>query len=368
MRTRIPSYAGDYRIVSLALDEKTKQDLLEEDVDFIYVSSNEVMIYPEEHELTNQGEVAGWFSECNNYDVFEIYEDGTVFRCYDDRSSENLFFVTGRCNSNCIMCPSPENNRRNAYAANIDDLIMIASHIPSDASHITVTGGEPFLAGKDLFRLLAYCKEKFIGTEFQILTNGRVFALEDYCMELAESMPTNTIMGIPLHGSRPEVHDVITQTKNSFAQTIAGLRRLLGIGIKVEIRIVVSRLNVTNLTDIAELIASELNRVHHVSIMAMEMTGSAHINRERVWIPYGESFLYVKPAIEKLIENGIDVRLYNYPLCVVDKEYHMICSKSISSWKVRYAEECEGCKLKESCGGVFAGTMLLESGELKAVV
>lgn len=368
MRTKIPSYTGDYRVVSLALDEKTKQDLIDENVDFIYVTSDDIVIYPEEGVLTDDVKIVDRLLECNNYDVFEIYEDGTVFRCYDDRSSENLLFITGRCNSNCIMCPSPENNRRNGNTASIDDLIMIASHIPSDASHITVTGGEPFLVGKDLFRLLAYCKEKFIGTEFQILTNGRVFALEDYCKDLAESIPFNTSIGIPLHGSCAEIHDAITQTNNSFAQTITGLKRLIGIGIKVEIRIVVSRLNVKNLSEIADLIVWKLSRVHHVSIMAMEMTGSAYINREKVWIPYGESFLYVKPAIEKLIQNGIDVRLYNYPLCVVDKDYQMICSKSISSWKVRYAEECEACKLKESCGGVFAGTLLLENEELKAVV
>ena len=102
--------------------------------------------------------------------------------------------------------------------------------------------------------------------------------------------------------------------------------------------------------------------------MAMEMTGNAHINSERVWIPYKASFAYVKLAVDVLIESGIDVRLYNYPLCTVLPGYRMLCAKSISSWKVRYADVCGGCTVKNSCGGVFAGSMQMEKDEIEAVL
>ena len=68
-------------------------------------------------------------------------------------------------------------------------------------------------------------------------------------------------------------------------------------GFRIELRIVVSRLNAEDMENIAELIATKMQGISYVSIMAMEMTGSAYIHRDQVWIPY-------RQAAEK-IENGI---------------------------------------------------------------
>ena len=37
--------------------------------------------------------------------------------------------------------------------------------------HIDITGGEPFMVGKELFRLLDFCKVKFEDTEFYAPAN-----------------------------------------------------------------------------------------------------------------------------------------------------------------------------------------------------
>ena len=60
-----------------------------------------------------------------------------------------------------MMCPSPEEMRKGKPINNISDLIRIAEHIPSDANHLTITGGEPFLAGEAIFDLIQYIKGKF---------------------------------------------------------------------------------------------------------------------------------------------------------------------------------------------------------------
>ena len=52
----------------------------------------------------------------------------------------------------------------------------------------------------------------------------------------------------------------------------------------------------------------------------------------------------------------------------MSKEFWTLCKKSISPYKVRYSEVCDECEMKKSCGGVFAGTLSLEKGELKAIV
>ena len=80
---------------------------------------------------------------------------------------------------------------------------------------------------------------------------------------------------------------------------------------------------------------------------------------------YTEAFQYSKNAINKLINRGIDVQLYNFPLCAVDKEYHKICARSITDYKVRYGSVCNECVLKDACGGVFAGTLKLSETDMK---
>ena len=100
----------------------------------------------------------------------------------------------------------------------------------------------------------------------------------------------------------------------------------------------------------------------------MEMTGNAWKNRNDVWISYRESFSLIKHAINKIIKNGIDVRLYNFPLCTVDSSFWTICEKSISSNKIKYKDDCDFCKYKKNCGGVFNGTYKLEKEELNVIL
>lgn len=368
MVIRINGYKYGYRIVSLSLDETTKEDLLKNGLETLFVSDNNISICPENIIISQEADKIEQLKMYSNYDVIEIWENGILNRCYNDKSNENYFFITGACNSNCIMCPSPEGSRKNAQAVNMENLMKVAQHIPSDTPHLTITGGEPFLVGEKIFPFLSFLKEKFVNTEFLFLTNGRIFSIDKYLQLFKQVLPTYSVVAIPIHGSCSEIHDNITRTKDSFKQTKAGIKKLLKNKVSIELRIVISKLNILDFDNIAQLIISEFKGVEYVSIIAMEMTGNARINKDIVWVPYRESFSAISSSIRKIIENGIDVRLYNFPLCTVDSSFWALCEKSISSDKVRYAETCELCKYKRNCGGVFAGTYQLERDELKAIL
>ena len=368
MRLLIPGYKSKRRVFSLALDSPTLDDLNSEGVETVFVNDDSITIYPDGGLIPCEGKLIDTLSACNNYDVFAFFEDGTAIRYYDDSSSDTTLFITGQCNSNCIMCPSPNLSRKEYDVNDIDLLIEVIGHIPKDTPHMTITGGEPFMVGKGIFDLIEACKRKFTETDFLILTNGRVFAVSEYCRMLHETIPNKCLIGIPLHGSCADIHDSITQANGSFDQTLLGLKRLQALGVSTEIRIVVSRLNLGDLENTAKLISSELASVTHVTFVAMEMTGSAQINAEQVWISYKESFPAVRRAIDILVECGIDVRIYNYPICTVDPDMRMLCCKSISDYKVRFSKECEKCNEKESCSGVFAGTLNREVDELRAII
>ena len=158
MKFRLFNYNSGFRIVSLALDIDTFNDLKEDKLDYIYVCDNRITLYPDTTELYIEDDKVRVFSCFNNYDVFIIDEDGSVIICYDNSSNENSFFISGKCNSNCIMCPSPDITRINGKNSNIGDLIEIAKHIPITTEHITITGGGTFMVGESIFKLFEYFK------------------------------------------------------------------------------------------------------------------------------------------------------------------------------------------------------------------
>ena len=90
--------------------------------------------------------------------------------------------------------------------------------------------------------------------------------------------------------------------------------------------------------------------------MGLEMTGNSAKNKDLVWLPYDEMFNKAENASKFLISNGVDVQIYNFPLCSVSPAYWDICEKSISDYKIEYSVECQKCDLKAICGGVFNST------------
>jgi len=369
MKIRFENYNLGYKIVSFASDEVAKDKIISQELPLVFFDNKtkKLILLPDNIVLSNVSSDIEIVSQYNNFDVFEITEKGVFSRKYSDSSDDNYFFVTGKCNSNCIMCPSPEMARKNSNTTSFTELLQFAKHIPSDTPHLTITGGEPFLLGDKIFDFFKFLKEKFVDTEFLLLTNGRAFAIDKYFQMFCETVPDRTVVAIPIHGSCQTVHDTISRTDGSFKQTMLGIKRLLKKGIAVEIRLVVSKLNVDDFDNIANLIIQELRGIKYVSVIAMEMTGTARANLDKVWIPYKKSFSIISKSIRKLVENEIDVKLYNFPLCTVERPFWTLCEKSISENKVRFSESCNACIYKNTCSGVFAGTLHLEENELEAI-
>lgn len=364
MIIKIDNYNLGRKVASLAFSKDVDEDLksndletifLEEDSIFFWKSNVRIFITPETHER---------FSYCDNYDVFQIDERGNAYLYYNNETDDNAFMVTGKCNSNCVMCPAGDYLRKTGENADMEELLEIIRHIPTDARHFTITGGEPFLVGDGLFPFFSALRDKFKHTDFLLLTNGRALSIPSYFNRFNESAPFNMLVGIPIHGPNAILHDSITRSPGGFNQTMQGIENLLNAGRRVEIRLVVSLLNYEYISDIIDLIIDRLPNVNCVKIMGMEMTGNAAINRESLWLSYNDAFKASKEGINKLINKKIDVALYNFPLCSVDKEYRMLCRKSITDYKIRFAESCDLCKVKDACGGMFAGTFMLAQNDV----
>ena len=364
MIIKLTNYNNKHRVVSLAKDIKTLQDLSDQGLPSMYLDNNMAIFSTDGYSvILNELEKGLLYDSCN-YDVFDITENGNAYKYYDNKSVDNAILITNQCNSNCIMCPTPEIIRQSKDSYTGEELVNIARHIQTDAPHITITGGEPFMIKKDLFILFEYLRNNRYEIDYLLLTNGRAFCSKEYSELFKKTRPPKLCVGIPIHGYNSETHDRIVQSPGAFRQTFVGLKNILATGAIVDIRIVVSKLNHLYITNIAELIVTEFHTVKSVKIMGLEMTGNAAKNADQVWIDYATAFKSSQEAIDILISNGINVSLYNFPLCSVNYNYWNICEKSISSHKVRFAPQCDNCIVRDACGGVFSGTIRLVKNKL----
>lgn len=303
-----------------------------------------------------------------NYDVVEIINNKNIRVLYRDDSEDNAIVVINQCNSNCIMCPDADSIRNTKENPSIKKILEHIRCIPDDTEHITITGGEPGILKENLITILKECKEYLPNTDFLLLSNGRVFSNTEFADKIKENIPLNTRIAIPVYSDSEEIHDQITRAKGSFKQTIIGIKKLLERNIDVEIRIVVLKKNYNYLENIAKFIVKEIPKVKMVNIMALEMTGNAYKNREKVWIGFEKVSKNIHQACLILLKAGIITNLYNFPLCNIDQSLFSIAHKSITDYKIKYKEECNKCKVKEKCGGFFNSTINVKDIKVKPII
>ena len=353
-------------IVSVARSEEVMEELICEGKRVLFLTDH-ARILPDNYLIPDDTTLWKRFEHLDDYDVVEFYSEKRFQVYYRDASYDNALVLTSKCNSNCIMCPCSESYRKAEVLESAEHICRLIEYFPTDVPFLTITGGEPTLIKEGMFDVLEKMKRHFEGTKYFLLTNGRTLSNEKYLNRFLESMPQNIRFCIPIHGYDPETHDYITQARGSFKQTEKALKHLLNHKCEVEIRIVVSKLNDEWMTKIAQYIVSHFSGVAYVNIMATEMCGAAALNRERVWLDYEKCFELSKKAIQILLKEGIDVQLYNFPLCKVEREYWSICMQSISDYKIRYQPQCEQCAVKKICGGVFGTTLALTKMELNPI-
>ena len=297
----------------------------------------------------------GGFDDYSTGDIVSILPNGFFSMLYDADSLEVDIFVSSNCNSNCVMCPLPEATRQKDIK-HIEWLIEYIDILPEDVAYVNITGGEPTLAKDGFLIVMDALRRKFDKSGFQLLSNGRSLADIHFLENVVKVSPVSMRFAIPIHSSNAETHDAITRAKGSFVQTDRGIKNLLMLHQKVEIRIVISARNIEDLDDTAQYIVDNYPGVFCVNFIGMEMMGNAVVNKDSLWIDYSIAFAKAKSGIDLLVRNGIDVQLYNFPLCAVDRGYWHIAAKSITDYKVRFMDDCDECRVKEICGGFFVST------------
>lgn len=290
-------------------------------------------------------------------DIITVDSRGIIFKLFSAEENDATIYLTGHCNSNCIMCPCSDSERKLSNGLDEDWMQLYLAMLPDNLRHIIVTGGEPTLRLDTFIKVIQYIGKRFPNVDVLLLTNGRSLAYKGLADFLLQNAPKSLIVGIPLHGANQDLHDKITRTRGSFQQTDMGIKNLLQRRIDVELRIVVTRINLDNLDDIAKRICNDYPTVKVVNFVGLETRGNCALNFKNVYVSHRDAFEHSKMAINILIASGIDVGLYNFPLCMVDEGYWKLCKRSISPEKVRYTSQCNKCRVHNICGGFFNTTL-----------
>jgi radical SAM protein with 4Fe4S-binding SPASM domain len=142
----------------------------------------------------------------------------------------------------------------------------------TDVAHVSMSGGEPFLAERFL-ELVLFCRMK--GKTVTIITNGNAAKHDDYRALVDMGVG---LFEIPLHSATAEIHDRMTGVKGSWQGALDSIRTLMELGGRVVADIVLSKIN-------GEVIGETLAflqeaGVNQVMITRFNVGGRGILNRE----------------------------------------------------------------------------------------
>lgn len=288
--------------------------------------------------------------EFNEGDVVLISKSGEIIFLYEINSLHNAIFATERCNHRCIMCPQPPvESETDKTPFNLKLISLMDKH----TREIGITGGEPTLIGDDLFVLIRQIQKYQPKAAISLLTNGVKFADKEYAMRLAMCKHHDLQIDVPIFSDIADEHNRIVGAK-TFYKTVQGLYNLALFNQRIGLRIVIHKQTYKRLPQLADYIYHNFPFVSQVAFMQMETTGNANTNLNELWIDPYDYNEELKQAVLLLANRGIRTFIFNAQLCVLPPEMREFAIASISDWKDAYLPECDGCKLRERCGGLFA--------------
>ena len=320
-------------------------------------SENDLGSYHHESEKIIVESKRGRF-EFNNQDkdsfdgdvILCIPEANRIQRLYRANSKNNTFLFTERCDQMCAMCSQPPRSSIDQWRF---PHFKKAIELCEPDSTIGISGGEPTLFKKDLFDILENTAEKRPDVSMHILTNGQHFDDHDVRTLSKINKSMDVLWGIPLYSHKSDIHDQIVGKKGAFEKLMENLFLIASTGAAIELRTVLVKKNALDLPKLANFISKHLPFINKWAIMAMEPIGFAKANRNELFFDHSVAKFPIHNALDITEVNGVSTQLYNFPLCTIDHKYRKHTTKSISDWKNKYLETCNGCKEKEKCCGFF---------------
>jgi len=319
--------------------------------------SSDISIFSSECDYDSAGIICPeFFDVFGNGDIVFVDNKRKIIRSVLTASSNaNTLLVTEQCDNRCLFCSQPPNKLPDSWLYHNAALSILNFN---STEYVGISGGEPTINKHGFIRLLETLECYKNKTPLHILTNGRSLSSAAYFEELKEFIKCREILwGIPIYGHCGNLHDKLVDAEGAFLETVNGIYNLGGIKQRIEVRIVPVKGNVEFLDDIVNFISYHMPFVDVISVMNLEPRGWARHRYESLYVNPLEYSGSLQRAIDIAFDRGLNIRLFNYPLCQIDASLKDIVVKSISDWKNYYPDECGGCADKLKCGGLFTSSV-----------
>lgn len=289
-------------------------------------------------------------NQLNDGDIVVVKPDGRCYLVWKQNSIHNSLFTTDACNVRCIMCPQPP--KKDDPIVHLRNL-KILKLLNKNQEVFCISGGEPTLFPERIIEYFRVINKKFPSAQVDILTNAVALSDFDKAKRIALETPLNTTFCVSLHSDIGSCQESINGLKGGFNKTIKGIENLAKLKQKIEIRPVITKKNHLYLTDFATFIYRNFPFVDHVAFMGQEIIGNARNNYNQIWVDPIEYIERLCQAVKILDRIGMNVAIYNIPLCLIPEPYRPFAAKSISDWKQGYLPECSVCTKRQECCGIF---------------
>ena len=322
------------------------------------VASNEIALF----ELAPDGKIHAKFGQGEFFfappqeDEFDgdvvlcFPKQGRIERLFRSNSRYNTLTVTERCDQLCLMCSQPPRNTDDGWRFPLYEKAI--SLVPTGAT-ICLSGGEPTLYKEQLLTMLENLATYRPDIRFHVLSNGQHFVPDDIPRLTALHDSLEILWGVPLYAPSPAMHEELVDKEGSFNTLMDNFFVLAATGANIELRTVVTAINVLELPALASFVAQHLSFIRYWAIMAMEPVGFAKANLNRLFFDHSVAPQPIHKTLDICSAQDVPVKLFNFPLCTVGYRYRKYCEQSISDWKRKYLDTCTGCTERSHCAGFF---------------
>jgi len=270
-----------------------------------------------------------------------------------------------QCNIACVFCSNPTEGYRDTTAMysyeslkkKVEDYKRgLQTFVKFDevGDYFNLTGGEPTIH-PDFLKVLALIRTEFPANLIRLLSNGRMFADEDFARRTCGIAGLPFEIAVPMFGPNAAEHESISRTPQSFAQTTQGLRNLAKHrrpGQKVEIRIIMTKVQARYLDGLLDFLLAEFPWIDRVVFLFEEIEGFAEQYKDRLIFTQSECAAHIDRNFEKLARFK-EVRLYHFSLCTVPTRLWPYVWRTLAGFKVTWLDGCRTkCVYRDQCVGV----------------
>lgn len=274
--------------------------------------------------------------------------------------------LSSKCQNRCKFC-----------ATGMLDHTLITNNVIefldiNDGDTVLLTGGEPTMY-KGFIDVARYIKEQ--GGNVEILTNSIKFANSKFCNEASEFIDSAQCS---FYNWSEPMTTYLTGNKKAYKTTTDGIHNLIDSSVDVEIKTLVNlRPCYRTLNMTVSKIINEFN-LNTVWLSGCDFVGNLQLNHG-LMIPLQRCTRYIDKAINAATTAGVRIELMYLPLCVMSSRNAKLVSsrpggcsidsyisgegiEGIGCYDHTYGYECNNCKLRESCTGVWSKYLNLYNG------